>query len=130
MAVIHGHARNALVFCCTQLPIPPVLEATLKLGEVKLAEYAPAHSRELAENVALAIRAQWQKNSPRAAVLAPWHGLFVLARDLDTALDVTERVDTNARCVLLGNLLAGDSAWARTAHQELSKRGSQTWHLE
>jgi len=126
MAVVHGHARNALVFCSAQLPIPPVLEATLKLGEVRLAEYAPAHSQELAENVALAIRAQWQKSLSRAAVLVPWHGLFVLARDLDTALDVTERVDTNARCILLGSLLRGDPAWARSVQQELLRRSVLT----
>ncbi|MGA2112765.1 MAG: class II aldolase/adducin family protein [Anaerolineales bacterium] len=130
MAVVHGHSRNALVFCSAQLPIPPVLEATLKLGEVKLAEYAPSHSRELAENVGLAIRAQWQEGLSRAAVLVPWHGLFVLAQDLDTALDVAERVDTNARCILLGTLLRGDPAWARSAQQELSKRNAQTFHME
>ncbi|MGD0575346.1 MAG: class II aldolase/adducin family protein [Anaerolineales bacterium] len=130
MAVVHGHARNVLVFCSTGQAIPPVLETTLKLGEVKLAEYAPSHSRELAENVASAIRTQWQKSPSRAAVLVPWHGIFVVAQDLDAALDVAERVDTNARCILLGNLLMGSSAWVRSAQQELLKRSSMTYQME
>ncbi len=32
--------------------------------------------------------------------MAVYHGLFVLARDLETGVDVTERLDRNARIIL------------------------------
>jgi ribulose-5-phosphate 4-epimerase/fuculose-1-phosphate aldolase len=39
------------------------------------------------------------------AVMAPWHGLFVVGKDLDAAFDLTERIDTNAYCILMSRLL-------------------------
>ncbi len=105
-AVVHGHARNALVFCAAAQPIPPVLEDTLKFGEIKVAEFAPAHSPQLAENILAVLRGQESRiRTQAAAVVAPWHGLFVLGKDLDAAVDALERIDTNARCILLGRLL-------------------------
>ena len=109
-AVVHGHARNALVFCAAGQPIPPVLEDTLKFGEIKVAEFAPAHSLQLADNIAAVLRGQESRiRTQAAAVVAPWHGLFVLGKDLDAAVDAIERIDTNARCILLGRLLAVDN---------------------
>ncbi len=32
--------------------------------------------------------------------MAPRHGLFVLARDIYDAFEVSERMDTNAYCIL------------------------------
>jgi ribulose-5-phosphate 4-epimerase/fuculose-1-phosphate aldolase len=32
--------------------------------------------------------------------MAVYHGLFVLAKDLETGFDVTERLDRNARVIL------------------------------
>jgi L-fuculose-phosphate aldolase len=40
-----------------------------------------------------------------AAVLLPAHGVVVAGRDLDHAFDALERVEANARCLLLGALL-------------------------
>ena len=37
--------------------------------------------------------------------MAPWHGLFVVGKDLDAAFDLTERIDTNAYCILMSRLL-------------------------
>jgi ribulose-5-phosphate 4-epimerase/fuculose-1-phosphate aldolase len=39
------------------------------------------------------------------AVIAPWHGLFVVGKDLEAAFDLTERIDTNAYCILMSRLL-------------------------
>lgn len=101
-AVVHGHARNVLVFCAAGIPIPPVLENTHKLGMVKLVPYAPAGTPALAENVYQGLLGQEERvRSMAAAVIAPWHGLFVLGKDLDAAFDAAERIDTNARCLLL-----------------------------
>jgi L-fuculose-phosphate aldolase len=109
-AVVHGHAQNALVFCAAGQPIPPVLEDTLKFGEVKVCAYAPAHSPRLAENIVEVMRGQEARvRKQAAAVLAPWHGLFVLGKDLDAAIDAAERIDINARCILFARLLEGGS---------------------
>ena len=37
-SVIHAHPRNVLVFCVARKPIPPVLEATLKFGDIVVTE--------------------------------------------------------------------------------------------
>jgi L-fuculose-phosphate aldolase len=107
----------------TGRPIEPVLENTLKFGPIKVARYAPAHSHDLAEFVAEQIRGQEARiRSQAAAVLAPWHGLFVLGKDLDAAFDATERIDVNARCILLSRLLPGSQAAdAGTIRAELAE---------
>ncbi len=104
-AVIHAHPRNLLVFAALEEPVPPVLEANLKFGEIRCVPYAPAHSPELAENVAAGIRGQEVKVREQAyGVIAPWHGLFLMGKDLDAAFDAVERIDTNARTVLLARM--------------------------
>jgi L-fuculose-phosphate aldolase len=109
-AVIHAHAQNLLVFAAMAKPMPPVLEANLKFGEVKCIEYAPAHSPALAENVRTALAGQEARIKKQAAgVIAPWHGLFLMGKDLDAAFDAVERFDNNARCILLGGALLGSS---------------------
>jgi L-fuculose-phosphate aldolase len=107
-AVVHAHARNALVFASACQPIEPVLEDTLKFGTIRVTRYAPAHSNDLAEFVAEVLRGQEGRvRKQAAAALAPWHGLFVLGKDLDAAFDAAERIDVNARCILMSRLLPG-----------------------
>ena len=55
--------------------------------------------------------------------MAPRHGLFVLAKNLYDAFDVTERIDTNAYCLLMGKTLGEMTPMgAETkAHQEYEK---------
>lgn len=110
-AVIHCHPRNLLVFAALNRPMPPVLEANLKFGEVKVIDYAPAHSPKLAENIIGAIRGQENRIKKHAAgVIAPWHGLFLMGKDLDAAFDAVERFDTNAYCILMAQMMGlGDA---------------------
>lgn len=104
--VIHAHARNVLVFAALGVPMPPVLEATRKFGEVPVIEFAPSHTADLAERVAAAIGAQTEKIAKQAAgVIAPWHGVFVMGKNIDHAFDAVERLDVNAYCILMGELL-------------------------
>jgi L-fuculose-phosphate aldolase len=104
-SVIHAHARNVLVFCALARGIPPVLEQTVKFGEIKCVDFAPAHSQQLADNVANAIRGQEARIRKQAAgVIAPWHGLFLIGKDLDAAIDAVERIDNNARIIILGEM--------------------------
>lgn len=109
-AVVHGHAQNALVFAAACMPIEPVLEDTLKFGTIRVSRYAPAHSQDLAEDIAAEFRGQEDRIRVQAAgVLAPWHGLFVLGKTLEAAFDAAERIDVNARCILLMRLLPGNN---------------------
>ena len=93
--------------------MPPVLEANLKFGEVKCIDYALAHSDQLAENVAAAIRGQEDRIRVQAVgVIAPWHGVFLIGKTLAAAFDAVERFDTNARTILMGRLLGGEGMLA------------------
>jgi L-fuculose-phosphate aldolase len=104
-AVIHAHPQNLMVFAALAKPMPPVLEANRKFGEVKVVDFAPAHSPILAENVARALRGQESRIRKHAAgVIAPWHGLFLMGKDLDAAFDAVERFDTNARIIVTAQM--------------------------
>ena len=106
-AVLHSHARNVMVFVASGQPIEPVLEATLKFGTIPVAKnFAPAHSEKLADAIGEALQGKDEAIAKYAtAVMAPWHGLFVVGKDLDAAFDLTERIDTNAYCILMSRLL-------------------------
>jgi len=100
-AIVHCHPRHVMVFAMLARPIPPVLEGTLKLGTIPVAQYAPAHGGKLAEHVAAALHGEEEKiRKFAAAVIAPYHGLFVLSKDLETAFDAAERIEVNAHCIL------------------------------
>jgi ribose 5-phosphate isomerase B len=104
--VLHSHARNVIVFVSSGQPIEPVLEATLKFGTIPVTKFAPAHSEKLADAIVDAVRGKEEYIRKYAtAVMAPWHGLFVVGRDIDAAFDLTERIDTNAYCILMARLL-------------------------
>ena len=107
MAVLHSHPRHVMVFVASGQPIEPVLEATLKFGTIPVVDkFAPAHSEKLADFIAEAMRGKEEAIRKYAvAVMAPWHGLFVVGKDLDAAFDLTERIDTNAYCILMSRLL-------------------------
>ena len=105
-AVVHGHAQNALIFCAAGLPIEPVMEDTLKFGKVDICKYAPAHSEDLSKFIVEKMKENAEAlKKGSAGVLAPWHGLFVLAKDLDMAYDSFERIDGNAHIILMSSIL-------------------------
>jgi len=125
-AVIHCHAQNALVFASACQPIEPVLEDTLKFGTVPVTRYAPAHSIELAESIVGLLQGKEERiRTQAAAVLAPWHGLFVAGKDLDAAFDAAERIDTNARCILFSRLLPENEATGPTATRARLEKAMQ-----
>lgn len=104
-AVIHAHPKNVLVFCATNQPIPPVLECTQKYGEIRVVEYAHGgiQNKQLAENIYSGLEDQKERiKEYAAAVIAPWHGIFSVGRDLESVLDTIDRIETNARCILMG----------------------------
>lgn len=126
-AVIHAHSRNTLVFCALNRPMPPVLEQTRKFGTIPVVAYAPAHTQDLADNIAGAIRGNEARiEKQAAAALAPWHGVFVIGKDLEAAYDAVERIDTNAYILLMGGRMAGDADFTpeRAALEAAVKRYS------
>jgi len=111
--VIHAHARNLLIFAAMRRSLPPVLEATLKFGEIPVIGFAPAHTDQLAQNIANAIRGNESRiRKQAAAVIAPWHGLFVMGKDIDAAFDAVERIDNNAYIIMMSGLLGGSDMLA------------------
>lgn len=104
--VIHAHARNLLVFAAAEQPMPPVLEATRKFGVTPVVSYAPAHSKVLAANIAASMKGREKRISGHAAgTIAPWHGLFLMGKDLYAAFDAVERLDNNAYIILQSRAL-------------------------
>ncbi len=95
-------------------PLPPVLEANRKFGETPIINYAPAHSPKLAEYIAQSLKGREAKiKNHAAAVIAPWHGLFLMGKDLNAAFDAVERMDTNAYLILMGRMMMGSDAMAQ-----------------
>ncbi len=105
-AVVHGHAQNVLVFCANHRSIPMVLEDTQKFESVDVCEFAPAHSPKLADHICNKMLDHKKALEKQAiAVVAPWHGLFVLGKDLNAAYDAFERIEGNAYIVLMSRVL-------------------------
>ncbi|MDL1899942.1 hypothetical protein FBR02_04150 [Anaerolineae bacterium CFX9] len=101
-SVIHAHARNVLAFAAMARPMFPVLEATRKFGEVPVIRFAPSHSASLSEHIAEAMAGREAAIAKQGVgVIAPWHGLFVMGKDLNAAYDAVERIDTQAYIYLM-----------------------------
>jgi len=100
-AVIHAHPFHVMPFASLCLPMEPVLEATMKFGVIELTKPAPAHTRELADNVIEALQGKEDRMRKQAAVvLIPYHGVLCAGKEFYLTLDAVERIDTNASCLL------------------------------
>lgn len=105
-AVIHGHPQNIMVFAAAEKSIPPVIDVARKFGVVRPIPWTPAHSEELALKVVETLKPEREALEKHAlAVILPRHGIIVAGRDLSDAYDSLERIENNARCVLLSALL-------------------------
>lgn len=104
--IIHCHPRNLMVFACANREMPPVMEATRKFGVTPTIEYAPAHSPKLGERIVATMEGREARIKKHAAgTIAPWHGLFLMGRDLQAAFDAVERLDTNAYVMMMSRHL-------------------------
>lgn len=105
-AIIHAHPQNILVFACKKRLIPPVLEYVQKFGTIELIEVAKAHSEKLA-NAVIKKMVKFKKEFEKHAIacLIPYHGIVVMGRDLTDAYDTLERIETNARCIILSKVI-------------------------
>lgn len=105
-SVVHAHPQWLMVFAAAGRSMKPVLEYTTKFGEIECIPETKAHSQELADQVvALAQKRREQLRKVAMGILLPKHGIVVLGHDLNNAYDTLERLENNARCVLLSRLL-------------------------
>ncbi len=75
-------------------------------GIVDLAKPGPAHSQELADNIVAGLRSKEEIIRKQAAgILIPKHGIILAGKDLFAVVDALERIDWNARCILLSKLV-------------------------
>ena len=90
-AIIHTHSIYASACAAMHRQIPPLLEDTAQIsgGSIKVAKYALAGTKELAEN---AVEAMSMSN----AVLLANHGAVSCGKSLDEALIVAEIVEKSA----------------------------------
>ena len=106
LAIIHAHPFHVMPFCAAERPLPPVIEATEKYGLVEVVPYAPAHTQQLADQIVAALHGKQALIERSAGVLLlARHGLIVVGRDLYGCLDVVERIDVNAWCILAQKLM-------------------------
>ncbi len=112
-AIVHSHSVHASALAVAGLGIPAILEEEVALlgGEVRVAEYGPSGSEELARSV---VRALGDCN----AVILANHGAVGVGRTLREALDSCELVEKAARVYLLAlstggvNLLSSEAVAA------------------
>ncbi len=99
-AVIHAHTIYSSALAVARESIPPIIEEMVLYigGEVRVADYAPFGSKELAENAVKALR-------DRRAVLLANHGVVACGRDLWEALEVLEVVERVAHIYVLSKAL-------------------------
>ncbi len=104
--IVHAHAPNVLPFCSLEIPIEPVIRGTQKYGVLEYHDHAPEYSQEQADSIVEKLRGKevmMQKSA--AAILMPQHGIFVAGKDIWTAIDSLERINTNAWCIIARKIL-------------------------
>lgn len=99
-AVVHTHTVHASVVAVTSREIPPLLDdqVTFLGGEIRVADYAPPGSPQLAGNAVAAL-------GPRNAALLAGHGAIALGRDLREAFDNCEILEKTARVYALARMV-------------------------
>ncbi len=106
-AVIHAHPRYATAFACRQRPMPPLLDALKKYGEIPLVpRQLKVDGPKFGQWIADTFRAKGDSFRKYGhAVLYPYHGVLVAAPSLDDAYDLLERIEYNATAILSNVLL-------------------------
>ncbi|MCB5952912.1 class II aldolase/adducin family protein [Enterococcus sp. BWT-B8] len=93
--VLHGHARESMVFASQGMDMPNLTEATQKFGQIPCLPFAPACSPELAEIVSSHVRSLGDDVLSKVMLLNK-HGVLVLEETLHKANDMLERLEYNA----------------------------------
>lgn len=101
-AIIHAHPFHVMPFCAAVAPIPAqYMAAELYAEEFTHIPASPLYSVQQAEDLVAHLQPFGQVMGVKAGVaLMPRHGIFIAGRDLLTAADCLERMDTNAYTTL------------------------------
>jgi L-fuculose-phosphate aldolase len=104
-AIVHTHSQYATTLASSVLRrgIPPTLGEVAHYigGPINLAEYGPAGSVELAQNVVNCLGQQ------KHGVLLKNHGALAVGKDLHQALDFAEIIERSAESMILAHLIGG-----------------------
>jgi L-fuculose-phosphate aldolase len=98
-AIIHTHSLYASAISITGLEIPALLEEEVMVlgGTIKIAQYAPAGTNELAGNAVTAL-------DNRHAVILSNHGALGVGKTLRDAFDACELLEKTAAVFLLASI--------------------------
>lgn len=99
-AVLHAHGVYSTVLAITRTPLPVLIdEMRLVLGgDIRVADYAPFGTVELARNVAEALR-------DRRAVIIANHGVLAVGRDIWEAVEALGLVERLSQSYVLGRIM-------------------------
>lgn len=115
-AIVHVHSQYATTLAASRLRqgIPPVLGEVRAFlgGSVDLAEYAPAGSWDLAQNVVRAL------GKEKRGILLKNHGALAAGKNLRQALDFAEVIEMGAESFILAQLLGGYDEHPETFRRE------------
>jgi len=99
--IIHAHPKYVNPFVAFSKPIPALLNSSKHFGVLQYHEEAESYSQDQADKIVKVMRGQEERMKKKAAiVLMPRHGLIAASKDIITAMDCVERVNTNAFTVL------------------------------
>ena len=99
-AVVHTHSVYATVCAVAGIEVPAVIDevAVAVGGSVRVTDYAPPGTEELADRAVKALKG-------RSAALISNHGLVTLGKDLETAMDIAVLVERAAHICIITRLL-------------------------
>ncbi|MGG5253646.1 class II aldolase/adducin family protein [Neobacillus sp. SM06] len=104
-AVVHAHPKESMVFAALGLDLPHFTESTRKLGEIKVLDFAPATSLQLAQMVKNYMETR-KADLPVAALLRE-HGIIVVDKTLRKTYDMLERIEYNAYVAIHAKIFEG-----------------------
>ncbi len=106
-AVIYCQPPDVMVFCSSGVSIPAVNENSRIFGEINFCDSSSAGLRELADCVVADMQKKKEAlDAIASAVMLPRQGIFVLGRSLTCAFEAVERIESNARTLLMTSLLS------------------------
>lgn len=99
-AVIHAHGVYSTALAITREPLPALIDEMIIYvgGDVRVAEYAPPGTNELAENIVKALKDR------KAAIIAN-HGLVACGKDLGEAVEILGLIERLSQAYIFAKLL-------------------------
>ncbi|MGQ4833599.1 MAG: class II aldolase/adducin family protein [Candidatus Asgardarchaeia archaeon] len=99
-AIIHAHTIFSSAFAVARVDIPPLIEEyVIQIGgEVRVADFAPAGSYDLAKNIVRSL-------GDRKAVLVANHGVVACGKNLEDAVNVLIAIEKTAKLAIYASVI-------------------------